>query len=52
MVTNYSAFVSNKVKRKEEKYDINELFKNPLIHRQINGDEVYIPLDTNRLWGR
>lgn len=51
MDTNYSAIVSNHVKRKEEKYNMNELFKKPLIHRQIKGEKVYIPLDPKRLWG-
>lgn len=30
---------------------LNERFKNPLIHRQIHGDEIYTPLDISRLWG-
>ncbi|WP_209125158.1 hypothetical protein [Alkalihalobacillus sp. BA299] len=51
MVTNYTVFVPTEVKRKQEKYNMEELFKNPLIHRQISGDEIYIPLDTKRLWG-
>jgi hypothetical protein len=28
-----------------------EPFKNPLIHKQING-RVIVPLDSTRLWGR
>jgi hypothetical protein len=27
-------------------------FNNPLIHREIKGDKVYVPLDLERLWGR
>ncbi|MFD1706704.1 hypothetical protein ACFSCZ_08035 [Siminovitchia sediminis] len=27
-------------------------FLNPLIHRQIHGDEKYVSLDPKRLWGR
>ncbi|MGO4889534.1 hypothetical protein ACJ2A9_17450 [Anaerobacillus sp. MEB173] len=53
MVTNYSDFVKqSNVKRKGENYDMKELFKNPLIHREITGDQIFIPLDTKRLWGR
>lgn len=28
-----------------------EPFKNPIIHKQING-QVIVPLDITRLWGR
>lgn len=26
-------------------------FERPLIHQQITGNKVYVPLDTKRLWG-
>ncbi|WP_316568900.1 hypothetical protein [Neobacillus sp. YIM B06451] len=29
---------------------ISDPFKNPLIHKQINGREI-VPLDVERLWG-
>ncbi|WP_181884354.1 hypothetical protein [Neobacillus piezotolerans] len=29
---------------------ISDPFKNPLIHKQINGREI-VPLDVKRLWG-
>lgn len=35
-------------KGKDEK-SLEELFQRPILHRQINGDEVYIPLDLVRL---
>jgi hypothetical protein len=25
-------------------------FTNPIIHREINGDKIYVPLDLNRIW--
>ncbi|WP_167553191.1 hypothetical protein [Evansella clarkii] len=50
MITNYSVMIQNEVRRGQEKYDVNDLFKNPLIHREISGEKVYIPLDTKRLW--
>jgi hypothetical protein len=25
-------------------------FENPLIHKEIHGDKVYIPLNLNRVW--
>lgn len=31
-----------------ENYD---LFKNPIIHKRIDGLEI-VPIDTRRLWGR
>ncbi|WP_198510343.1 hypothetical protein [Bacillus solitudinis] len=36
---------------KQEKYDVKDLFKNPIFHREIHGDKVYIPLNKERLWG-
>ncbi|WP_171038229.1 hypothetical protein [Aquibacillus sediminis] len=36
-----------RLKGKEEEKNY---FENPLVHRQINGDEIYVPLDINRLW--
>jgi hypothetical protein len=39
---------SNKRRAREEK-SLEELFKRPILHRQINGNEVYVPLDLVRL---
>lgn len=39
---------SSKRRGKDEK-SLEELFERPILHRQINGDEVYIPLDLVRL---
>jgi hypothetical protein len=35
--------------RREER--THDPFERPLLHRQIKGETVYIPLDTERLWG-
>ncbi|KKB34277.1 hypothetical protein [Bacillus thermotolerans] len=43
--------LNSTVRRKEEGYTI-EQFSNPLIHRQIHGNEVYVPLDLQKLWGK
>ncbi|ARK29666.1 hypothetical protein [Halalkalibacter krulwichiae] len=51
MLTNYEFFVPVRVRHKQKEFDVEQLFNNPLIHRQIKGDKVYIPLDTKRLWG-
>lgn len=51
MITNYTNFIPVKGIYKKELFDLNDLFKNPLIHREINGDKIYKPLDTKRLWG-
>jgi hypothetical protein len=40
--------VSSNRRGKEEK-SMEELFKRPILHRQINGDKVYVPLDLVRL---
>jgi hypothetical protein len=39
---------SNRRRGKEEK-SLDELFERPILHRQIKGDEVYVPLDLVRL---
>lgn len=38
-------------RHKENRQEI-EQFWNPLIHKQIHGSEVYVPLDLQRLWNR
>ncbi|WP_197276423.1 hypothetical protein [Bacillus sp. JCM 19034] len=38
------------VRAKQEKYYVKELFKNPILHREIHGDQVYIPLNKERFW--
>jgi hypothetical protein len=39
---------TNRRNRRDEK-SLDELFQRPILHRQINGDEVYVPLDVVRL---
>ena len=39
---------TNKRRRRDEK-SLDELFQRPILHRQINGGEVYVPLDVVRL---
>ena len=51
MIINNETFIPKKKIHKESIYDMNQLFKNPLIHRQITGDEIYVPLNTKKLWG-
>lgn len=42
---------SSTLQTKKSVKDITNLFENPLIHRQIKGNVVFVPLDVNRLWG-
>ncbi|MBS4190360.1 hypothetical protein KHA94_09115 [Bacillus sp. FJAT-49705] len=37
--------------RNSTKKDNNDPFKNPIIHKRIDG-QVIVPIDTERLWGR
>ncbi|WP_198530608.1 hypothetical protein [Bacillus sp. LL01] len=37
-------------KRKVDK-ELEIQFKKPILHKAINSKEVYIPLDTEKLWG-
>lgn len=41
-----------RAKHKEYFYNLDEHFKNPIIHKEIHGDKVYVPLDLNRIWGK
>ncbi len=27
-------------------------FLNPILHKEIHGDEIYVPLDLNRIWNK
>jgi hypothetical protein len=42
--------ITGRTRRKKEEREYDP-FERPLLHRQIKGDAVYIPLDTERLWG-
>ncbi|CAH0344136.1 hypothetical protein [Bacillus sp. CECT 9360] len=35
-------------KREEEHFD--RYFQNPIVHKQIKGDKIYVPIDLNRVW--
>lgn len=41
----------SKRNKKKEEISLKELFKNPIIHKEIHGDKVFTPLDPSRLWG-
>jgi len=32
--------------------DLDQYFVNPIIHRQIQGDKIYVPLDLKRAWSK
>ncbi len=36
-------------RRGRDEKSLDELFQRPILHRQITGDEVYVPLDLVRL---
>ncbi|MFB5193731.1 hypothetical protein COJ96_02855 [Bacillus sp. AFS073361] len=36
--------------RKEQCPDTN--FENPIVHKQIHGDKVYVPLNIGRVWNQ
>jgi hypothetical protein len=31
---------------------LDHYFLNPLIHREIHGDKIYVPLDLDRIWNK
>ena len=44
---------NSRARRKElfnNRLDTN--FLNPILHKEIHGDEIYVPLDLNRIWNK
>lgn len=39
-----------RAKHKESLESLNQCFANPIIHKEIHGDKVYVPLNLNRVW--
>lgn len=31
---------------------LDQYFENPIIHREINGDKIYVPLNLDRVWNQ
>jgi hypothetical protein len=31
---------------------LDHYFLNPIIHKEIHGDEIYVPLDLYRIWNK
>ncbi|MCM3761355.1 hypothetical protein M3212_11230 [Alkalihalobacillus oceani] len=38
-------------RRKQLEKELKSQFKNPIIHKAIKSDEVYVPLKVEKLWG-
>ncbi|MFE3835376.1 hypothetical protein ACFXOW_23130 [Bacillus subtilis] len=55
MHKDYSEMVLGPKPRARQKnffVSLEESFKNPIIHKEIHGDKVYVPLDLSRIWDR
>jgi hypothetical protein len=44
--------VNPRTRYKEGVDSLDQFFTTPIIHRQIHGDEIYVPLDLNRIWNQ
>lgn len=44
--------ISPRARYKKEVDRLEHLFNNPIIHRQIHGDIVYVPLNIERIWNQ
>jgi len=43
--------VHKKPRRKWKEINrLEQSFENPIIHREVNGDRVYVPLNLDRVW--
>ncbi|MCQ6282614.1 hypothetical protein [Bacillus sp. EB600] len=38
--------------RKKPNYYLEEQFENPIIHQQVYGNKVYVPLNIDRTWNQ
>jgi hypothetical protein len=39
--------------RRQQDYSlIDHSFQKPILHRQVHGDEVYVPLNLKRIWNQ
>jgi hypothetical protein len=41
-----------RARHKEINKMMNECFENPIIHREIQGDKIYVPLNLSRIWSK
>lgn len=54
----YEADLKNLLEREQrarlnnENENLDHYFKTPIIHREIHGDKVYVPLNLDRVWNR
>lgn len=46
----FGGSVNIRTKRKKEMENLDKYFLNPIIHREIQGDKVYVPLNLSRIW--
>lgn len=44
--------VKRRARQKNEVESLDYYFKNPIIHRQIHGDKIYVPLNIDRIWNQ
>jgi hypothetical protein len=43
-------FYSSTVRKRNMSNEREHSFTNPIIHREIHGDKVYVPLNMERVW--
>lgn len=44
--------VNSRARHKKEVDCLDRSFENPIIHRQIHGDKVYVPLNLEKIWNQ
>jgi hypothetical protein len=42
--------VTSRSRRKNKVDQLEKRFEKPIIHKQIHGDKVYVPLNIERVW--
>jgi hypothetical protein len=44
--------VNQRARHKNEDGRLGQYFNNPIIHRQIHGDKIYVPLNLDKVWNQ
>ncbi|MRX56609.1 hypothetical protein [Metabacillus idriensis] len=44
--------VIKRARLKKEIENLGQYFENPIIHREIHGDKIYVPLNLDRVWNQ
>ncbi|MFC0274915.1 hypothetical protein ACFFIX_26805 [Metabacillus herbersteinensis] len=44
--------VKQRARLKKERENLDQYFETPIIHREIQGDKIHVPLNLDRIWNQ